>query len=124
MNTNTILHILSACNRFWSSGEIEAGITRDVLSRCLSQLNSKEIIVLQGVRRCGKSTLMAQIIRHLLSTNAAPASILLLNLEEPLLATEYSIELLEQIYRTYREHIHPEGKCWMFLDEIQNIPGW
>ncbi len=124
MNTNTILHILSACNRFWSSGEIEAGITRDVLSRCLSQLNSKEIIVLQGVRRCGKSTLMAQIIKHLLKANTPPASILLLNLEEPLLATEYSIELLEQIYRTYREHIHPEGKCWMFLDEIQNIPGW
>ena len=67
---------------------------------------------------------MAQVIKHLLSINTHPTSILLLNMEEPLFASEYSIELLEQMYRTYREHIQPEGKCWLFLDEIQNIPGW
>ena len=124
MKTDTLLEILSSYNRFWVTGNIEAGIQRDALALCLQQLNSKEVIVLKGVRRCGKSTLMAQVIQHLLSIKTQPTNILLVNLEEPLFASEYSIDLLEQIYRTYREHIKPEGKCWLFLDEIQNIPGW
>lgn len=124
MQTSTLLKILSSHNRYWTTRNIEAGIRRDGLAQCLRQLDSKEVIVLKGVRRCGKSTLMAQVIHHLLSTETSPASILFINLEEPLFASEYSIDLLERIYRTYREQINPVGKCWLFLDEIQNIPGW
>jgi len=124
MKTATLLEVISAYNRFWSTGTIEAGIRRDALSLCIDQLNSKEIIVLKGVRRCGKSTLMRQIIQHLLTTGTPAENILFINLEEPLFSPEYSIQLLEQIYRTYREQVKPEGKCWLFLDEIQNIPAW
>ena len=124
MQTSTLLKILSSHNRYWTTRNIEAGIRRDGLAQCLRQLDSKEVIVLKGVRRCGKSTLMAQVIHHLLSNETRPASILFINLEEPLFASEYSIDLLERIYRTYREQINPVGKCWLFLDEIQNIPGW
>ena len=124
MRTSTLLKILASYNNYWTAGNIETGIQRDALAQCLQQLNSKEVIVLKGVRHCGKSTLMAQVIQHLLATGSEPTSILLINLEEPLFASDYSIKLLEQIYRTYREHIAPEGKCWLFLDEIQNITGW
>ena len=48
----------------------------------------------------------------------------MVNLEEPLFSSEYSVELLEQIYRTYRERVQPEGKCWLFMDEVQSVPGW
>ena len=124
MQTAKLFEILSSYNLFWNTGRIDAGINRDILPACLSQLDSKEIIVLKGVRRCGKSTLMAQVIRELLAKDVLPTAILRINLEEPLLSSEYSVELLEQIYRTYRERIQPEGKCWLFMDEIQNIPGW
>lgn len=124
MNSSKLFEILSTYNRYWAGGKIEAGIERDILSRVLRQLHSKEIIVLKGIRRCGKSTTMAQIIRQLLDNGDDPKAILRINFEEPLFAPEYSIELLEQIYRTYREKVKPEGHCWLFLDEIQNIPGW
>lgn len=103
---------------------IEAGIERDLLPVCISQLDNPEVLVLKGIRRCGKSTLMAQIIRELLNRGVHSAAILRVNLEEPLLSTESSVELLEQIYRVYREKVNPSGKCWLFLDEIQQIPGW
>ena len=119
-----IFEILSSYNRFWSTGDIEAGIKRDLLPACLGQLDAKEIVVLKGVRRCGKSTLMAQVIRELLARNVPPTAILRVNLEEPLFFPEYSVELLEQIYRTYRERVQSEGRCWLFLDEVQNIHGW
>jgi uncharacterized protein len=67
---------------------------------------------------------MAQMIRLLLEKGNKPNHLLRINLEEPLFAAEYSIELLEQIYRVYREKVCPSGKCCLFLDEIQNIPEW
>lgn len=124
MQSSKILEILSSYNRFWSTGAIEAGIEREILEACLRQLDSREVVVLKGVRRCGKSTLMAQVIRELLARGVRPTQVLRVNLEEPLFSTEYSVELLEQIYRTWRERVSPEGKCWLFMDEVQNIPGW
>lgn len=124
MQSAKLYEILSSYNRYWSTGNIDAGIKRDILPACLGQLNSKEVIVLKGVRRCGKSTLMAQIIQELLNQNVHPTAILRVNLEEPLFSSEYSVELLEQIYRTYRERLQPEGKCWLFMDEVQNVTGW
>ena len=124
MQTAKLYEIISSYNRFWSTDSIDAGITRDLLPVCLQQWDSKEVVVLKGVRRCGKSTLMAQVIRELLARNVQSTAILRINLEEPLFSAEYSVELLEQIYRTYRERVQPEGKCWLFMDEVQNIPGW
>lgn len=124
MQTSKLFEIISSYNRYWSTGNIEAGIPRDLLPACLGQLDSREVIVLKGVRRCGKSTLMAQVIRELLGRKLQPTAILRVNLEEPLFSSEYSVDLLEQIYRTYRERVNPEGKCWLFMDEVQNIPGW
>lgn len=95
-----------------------------LLPLCLSQVDTKEIVVLKGVRRCGKSTLLAQVMDALLSRGIKPQQLLRVNLEEPLFSAEASVELLEQIYRTWRERVCPEGKGYLFLDEIQNIPGW
>jgi len=124
MQTNKIFEIISSYNRYWTTGNIDAGIPRDILPACLGQLDSREVVVVKGVRRSGKSTLLAQVIRELLGRNIQPTAILRVNLEEPLFSSEYSVELLEQIYRTYRERVQPEGRCWLFMDEVQNIPGW
>ncbi len=124
MKTAKLLEILTVYNRFWTTGEIDAGIKRHILDRILQQIDSKETIILKGIRRSGKSTLMAQIIRSLLADGVKAVSILRINLEEPLFSAEYAISLLESIYRVYRENIYPKGKCFLFLDEVRNIPGW
>jgi len=124
MQNSKLFQILADYNYFWSTGEIECGIPRDILSTCLDQLESKETIVIKGVRRSGKSTLLEQIIYHLLRSGISPTRILKINFEEPLFSSEYSIDLLEQIYRLYRERVQPNEKVWLFLDEIQNISGW
>lgn len=124
MEDGKLFEILNSYNRFWATGRIDTGIPRDLLVRCIRQLNKKEAVLLKGVRRSGKSTLMAQMIGALFENGKKPAQVLRINLEEPLFAAEYSIELLEQIYRLYREKIYPSGRCYLFLDEIQNIPEW
>jgi len=119
-----ILEILASYNRFWAGEDVDSGIEREMLGSLLSQLASREVVVLKGVRRSGKSTLLAQVIRHLVDSGTNPLSILRVNLEEPLFSTGLSVELLERIYRTYREKVYPEGRCSLFLDEIQNVPDW
>ena len=122
MDESKILEIIYQYNKFWTTGRIDAGIERDLLGTCVRQLEAKETMVLKGVRRSGKSTLMAQMIRFLLDHGRHPAQILRVSLEEPLFAAATSIELLERIYRVYRERVYPEGRCYLFLDEIQNVP--
>lgn len=124
MNSAKILEILTSYNRFWTGGDVDSGIERTMLAALLSQLESREVVVLKGVRRSGKSTLLAQVIQHLIDAGTNPLSILRVNLEEPLFTAEPSVDLLERIYRTYREKVHPEGRCRLFLDEVQNVPGW
>jgi uncharacterized protein len=124
MENAKLFEILNSYNRFWATGCIDTGILRDLLARCNRQLDKKEVILLKGVRRSGKSTLMAQMIASLLENGKKPGQVLRINLEEPLFAAEYSIDLLERIYRLYREKIQPAGRCYLFLDEVQNIPEW
>jgi len=124
MQSGKILEILNNYNKFWATGNIDSGIERDVLQRCLRQLEAKEIMLIKGVRRSGKSTLMAQMIYSLIRKGMKPTQILLVNLEEPLFGVESSLDLLEQIYRVYRENVSPSDKCYLFLDEIQNIADW
>ncbi|OPY16721.1 MAG: hypothetical protein A4E74_01692 [Syntrophus sp. PtaB.Bin075] len=124
IESGKIIEIINNYNLFWSTGTIACGIRRDLLESCKRQLDAKEILLLKGIRRGGKSTLMAQMIGALLEAGIRPAQILRVNLEEPLFAADASIDLLERIYRLYREQICPTGRCYLFLDEIQNIPEW
>ena len=124
IESGKLLDILHNYNKFWMTGRIESGVRRDILDACVRQLDSREILLLKGIRRSGKSTLMAQMIGVLLEKSEQPARILRISFEEPLFSAAASIELLENIYRIYRERVYPTGRCYLFLDEIQNIPGW
>jgi len=90
MDNGKLLEILNSYNRFWATGRIDTGIPRDLLVSCIRQLDKKEVILFKGVRRSGKSTLMAQMIGALLESGRKPAQILRINLEEPLFAAEYA----------------------------------
>lgn len=48
MQTTKLYEILSSYNRYWTTGNIDAGINRDLLPNCLGQLDSKEVVVLKG----------------------------------------------------------------------------
>ena len=76
-------------------------------------VNRKEIIVLKGIRRCGKSTIMHQIIEKI-----GVESCVYINLDDYRFLEHLSIELLEKILKIYLN----DKKLYLFLDEIQNIP--
>lgn len=88
----------------------------------LIKLKDKQVIkVVTGVRRCGKSTLLLQFQEYLRKEGVDGEQIIFLNLEkmenEPLL--EY-----HALYDYITERLAPGRMTYIFLDEIQNVPGF
>jgi predicted AAA+ superfamily ATPase len=98
--------------------EIDTGIERSIYLRELQQyITRKEIIVLKGIRRCGKSTIMKQLMKRLIKQNVSKEQLLYINLESYELRNSHSIELFEKILDIYKQHINSNSKVYFFIDE-------
>ncbi|MBP7866065.1 MAG: AAA family ATPase [Acidobacteria bacterium] len=82
-----------------------------------------EIVVLKGVRRSGKSTLLINTIKSLQAGGTPPEEILYVNLEDPRFSGDLRPEFLQEIKDTFLEYLAPRRNPWIFLDEIQNVAG-
>ena len=85
----------------------------------LKKLKDKQIIkVVTGVRRCGKSTLLAQFREYLKSCGVTSEQIISINFEDI-----YYGDLLDyKILYEYVSNKLVEGKMtYVFLDEVQNV---
>ncbi len=78
-----------------------------------------------GVRRCGKTYYMYQLISELLERGVPKSNILYLNLDDDRLQPLNGDEL-QLLIETFREtqEISEEARLYLFLDEIQNFPSW
>ena len=123
LDTTEILEILNDWN-YWHKAP-PLTIKRDFYDKKISNFIEKdEILVIKGVRRCGKSFLMINQIKKLLSQGVNPNEILFINLEDPRFLNHLNIDLLHNIKDVYLENLDPKSKPYIFLDEIQNIPYW
>ena len=92
------------------------GMERTILPQIITDLKIPHIKDIIGVRRCGKTVLMYQIISSLIDKNIDPKNILYLNFDDPEL-----IDMEETIKTSL--HINPDIS-YVFLDEIQNVKEW
>lgn len=91
------------------------------MDRLKAYRDNKLIKVITGLRRCGKSTLLQLFKQELLATGVKPGNIIDINFE----LMEYDeIEEYRQFYKLVREKIPPSGKCYILLDEIQQVEHW
>ena len=98
-------------------------IVRDSLSDAQKILNQKEIHIISGVRRCGKSTLMRLLMGRLIEKGVKKQNLLYLNCEDDRFA-EFTTADFQPLYEAFLEVESPVGRKYFFLDEIQNLPGW
>ena len=123
MDKSEILAILNDWN-YWNK-ELPATKKRDFYDKKITAfLKNDEVIVIKGIRRSGKSTLMINQIKNLLGRGISINDILIINLEDPRFINNLNFELLQNIKDTYIQYLNPSSKPYIFLDEIQNIPLW
>lgn len=87
-------------------------------------VDSRKIITVPGVRRCGKSSLFMDTINRLLESGVPKERILFLNFDDERL--KFNAENLDEILQAYQELFPPVplSDCYLFLDEIQMADDW
>lgn len=99
-------------------------IARDKLTDTLrSHRNTPEIKVLTGVRRCGKSTLLEHYAQSLLDDGAPASNIFTRRFDSFDTPIGYSATDLHADLMQATQEARP-GPFYVFLDEIQDVPGW
>lgn len=108
-------------NPWWAEGAVEEellGIEREKLAGLKKHLDIKLIKDILGVRRSGKTTLLYQLIQHLISGGVSTKDILFLNFDD---SEIYSADFEKLLLECRR--INPDVSH-IFLDEVQEKNGW
>ena len=92
------------------------------LNKILAFVNKPVIKILTGIRRCGKSYLLRQVIDELQNRGIKNKQIIYINKE---LLTFDFIKNYEQLHSYIsQEFKNVKGKKYIFIDEIQEIAEW
>ena len=100
-------------------------IRREVQGNIEPFIKFKEVVIITGPRRGGKSSLMKLICDDLLKKDRVlPSNILYLNFEDERFIEFNAADDFAQIYELFLQINKPTGRLYFFLDEIQNVTGW
>lgn len=114
-------------NRWWQTNKIgkedySSKHQRPLLEELKKHLERRQILLVYGLRRVGKTTLFYQLIQHLLDRGVPSKNILYFSFDEE------SAEIAK-VLRTYEEKVLKrdllkEKRVFIFFDEVQKLKGW
>ena len=96
-------------------------VRRTYLSRIQPYIGKDLIKVITGMRRTGKSTIMAQTIEMLIKNGVAEEHVLTYDFES---RKDSHFENSDELYDDIVAKIQDGHHAYIFLDEIQNIDDW
>lgn len=114
---------LNDWNPWWKEGKVReelVGMERAQTREIEASLGHREVTVLLGPRRSGKTTVMHQLISSQIAKGTNPAQLFYVNLDDE----SFTGISLEDIYLTYKKNVNLSQKTYFFIDEIQNAGGW
>lgn len=91
------------------------------VDKIMAYVDTPFVKILTGVRRCGKSTILKMIMEKLKAEqNVSEERIVSCRFD----SMEYEDMTAKQMYNWLKERLSPDGKTYLFLDEVQEIKGW
>ena len=120
-----MINILREYN-FWDNQKINTGFFRKTYLKNISgYLDNKLVKVLLGQRRVGKSYIFRMLIKMLIKERKVlPQNIIYINKDIQALDFIDSASKLDEVIKSYIKELSPQGKIYVFLDEVQEISGW
>ena len=91
------------------------------VDRIMAYVDTPFVKILTGVRRCGKSTILKMIMEKLETERSIPKDRIVSCRYDSM---EYEDMTAKQMYDQLKERLSPDGKTYLFLDEVQEIKGW
>ncbi|MEX0895391.1 MAG: ATP-binding protein [Patescibacteria group bacterium] len=122
MNYLDILH----STNYWGELKKAPGKQRPLyVSWLLEQSKNSNISAVIGVRRSGKSTILKQVMHHLITQeDVSPNNTLLINLEDPRLIELLQNTNLLNLVSAFKDKADLRSRMYIVFDEIQNVPNW
>ncbi|MDG7018278.1 MAG: ATP-binding protein [Nitrososphaerota archaeon] len=116
---------LERLNEWWTSGSVRSALApryrRHPFSDASDLLGNRQAVVMTGLRRVGKSTILYQLIGDLLA-RTDPRNVLYFSFEE---GGESTKGVLEEYERSVlRKRFEEAGRVYVFLDEVQYSGDW
>ena len=94
---------------------------RDIyLNKMIAFQDTEPVKVITGIRRCGKSSLMKLMIKHLLDSEITQEQILSINFE----SMEYRDMDVKSFYNHVKERVLSDKRMYLFFDELQRLDKW
>jgi len=112
--------VLAEWNPWWARKPDFKLVDRDIRADITGWLKRKEIVAIVGVRRSGKTSLFKLIIAGLLKDVDAKNIFFIKGDDERVRRDNFISDAID----SYRELMNPKGKVYVFVDEVQEIPGW
>ncbi|MBU4357711.1 MAG: ATP-binding protein, partial [Actinobacteria bacterium] len=113
-------------NPWWRTGEVPrvlVGKPRRMLGELTEYLDVRQMLILYGLRRVGKTTTMFQLIDELLSGNGvSPYQVLYFSFDEDTADVREILDYYER--EVLRENLPRDRRMYLFLDEVQKLGDW
>ena len=93
-------------------------------NRIFGYVGNRLVKVLTGQRGVGKGCLLRQIIYQLIADGVSSRNILYISKKFTDSGVLSGYRDLDDLLFIYREKIHPVGKVYIFIEEIQKVEGW
>ena len=90
------------------------------LKKLIGFQDTEPVKVITGIRRCGKSSLLKLMIRHLRETGIGPEQIVEMNFE----SHDFRSMTSDEVYHYVKEKAVPGKRMYLFFDELQRIDAW
>jgi len=92
--------------------------TRQLYAQLVNELETKEITVITGMRRVGKTTALHHLYDLVNSTNKT-----MLDMENPIHRKIFEEENYDTVWNNLAQYeISNKSKAYIFIDEVQNLP--
>jgi len=94
---------------------------RDIyLNQLIAFQDTEPVKVVTGIRRCGKSSLLKLMQRHLIDSGIHKDQIIAMNFE----SMEYRDMDVRAFYKHVKGKVLPDRKMYLFFDELQRLDQW
>lgn len=90
------------------------------LKKLIGFQDTEPVKVITGIRRCGKSSLLKLMIRHLWETGIGQEQIVEMNFE----SHDFRSMTSDEVYHYVKEKAIPGKRMYLFFDELQRIDAW
>lgn len=90
------------------------------LKKLIAFQDTESVKVVTGIRRCGKSSLLKLMEKHLKMSGVSDEQIVEMNFE----SYAFKEMTADEFYNYVKGHVLPQKRMYFFFDEVQRVPNW